>query len=383
MVSTVSMGDSKSLGLGSNPSGPAKLQKGSLRTSFFRINTLVGGIMILNYLVSENLITIKGSGIASAISDHMKLMKEMGIRRRLVVITDVGSDIIGDFDCEVVYATHRDLKEIDGIWYAHSTLESLWLSKLKIHHLYQMHNGDLMLTDKLKELRLQLGLRSSIEIEQELTVMSLEYVTVVSQNKTISDKLLKLGVDSVVARQPFYTNKIERPKTFDLCITTGLRLGKGLPFIIGSLLKLPKDKRIAIICTVPPGSKKSIDPSDYIDSIRSMGMGCKFDRENINWFFGIDRNEVNMILASSKQCIHPSFVECNPLVVYESALYCRPIVNKHGNYTDHLPFPVTPIGFGASSNFFDSQESEFDINKFNYEGIEEWNRVLKNMRSLV
>ncbi len=328
---------------------------------------------MINYLVCEQLMTIKGSGICTFIEDHTRMLSKYDDVRVVIIKDDYEGKPIYDLECEVLTVDENELPKLDGLWYVHTAKESLTLSALKIHHTFQLHNGDLFLTEKSRKLRRVLHIRDESQIQHEMNIMRLPWVTVNVQTEQLKQILESNGIKTTLRRHPVYRPKIEAEPYFDLCITGGLRPIKGLSLPLKRLEKL-SGKRIAIISAVSTGlpSSTTID-AFYRKELDKLGIPVDYGTNRVTWFLGASRDQVNEILARSKRVLHPSFIECYPTIVVEASQYTTVMVNQHANYVDNIDIPVTMVDIGEPESWFTTPtEPALNLDEFNKVGEEQW-----------
>lgn len=335
---------------------------------------------MINYLVCEQLMTIKGSGICTFIEDHTRMLAKYDEVRVVIIKNNYEGRPIYDLECEVTMVDESDLPGLDGLWYVHTAKESLTLSALKIHHTFQLHNGDLFLTDKLCKLRKVLQIREESQIQHELNIMRLPWVTVNVQTERLKSILESHGIKTTLRRHPVYRQKIEAEPYFDLCITGGLHPIKGLSLPLRHLEKL-SGKKIAIISAVPTGLPASTTIDDfYRKKFNKLGIPASYGDNQVTWFLGTSRDQVNEILAHSKRVLHPSFIECYPTIVVEASQYTTVMVNQYANYVDNIDIPFTVVNVCEPESWFVTPtEPALNLDEFNKIGEEQWKvSIMKN-----
>lgn len=338
---------------------------------------------MLNYLVTESLVNIKGSGIASAIVDHMTMLRGI-VPVRLVIIKESPYEVVIDIDVDMIFIDGPEVTEIDGGWYAHSERASLLLSQNKIKHLYQFHNGDLLVNEHGLSIEKELRFRDAKARAREFRIMSLPWSTVVCQTQAIADKLKPHGVEALVAKMPIYVEKVESEKYYDLVVSGSITALKGLPWTLPAL-KDVKDKRIAVICSIPGGFPKGTVISDEFRARYTHLTGrTDIDDYDVDWYFGATRKEVQHIIASSHRFMHGSFIECYPYLVMEASQYTTVLSNKYASYIDHIGVKTIPIDIADPEAYFQEPLGPtLDLVNHNREGKLEWKRLIaKNMKLL-
>ena len=334
---------------------------------------------MLNYLVPESLLAIKGSGITSSVTDSLKLLSTI-TEVRLVVLSDSGNSVTTDFPCSVIYRTKETLTNLDGFWYAHSMDCSELLSEMRIKHLLQLHNGDLFMSEKVKLIRKNLNIRTDIELNEEFNTMRSKYVTVISQTKELSILLEQRGIHSMVARAPIFSQYLESSKCYDLVVTGSVSRLKGLYHFLPNISTVP-GMRIAVICAVGRGdSKSSVLDRVKRDLFKSYGGMEKINDMKFDWYFGASRNEVNHILSRAKRVLHTSFVECYPCMVFEASKYTTVLTNKYASYGEYIGINTIPVSPTELHKFFgEPLPPAVDLMQHNQLGLVEWKRILTSL----
>lgn len=337
--------------------------------------------MILNYFVGEAVISLKGSGIASAISDHMRMMKNI-MPFRLFVLNECARPLYGEFDCEVIFTNGEDLDKYDGVWYTHTHKASLVLSKLGIEHYSQFHNGDLLLNDTLTKLRKELRMRPQEDVEREARIMALPHVKTICQTEGIA-KLLKekYNIDAISLPMPCYREKIDvSDKYYDLTITGSVSRMKGLWMALRPLQGVTGLK-IAIVCAITANNQKANKLTEELrDFIMDLTWVKEPEKLEVDWYFGASRDEVNQILALSKRVAHPSLVECYPYIILEASQYTTVMVNKHAVYPSYSCVDTKVIDFSNLDDMFGEElPPAINLDEHNKLGEKAWKCLMTSI----
>lgn len=341
---------------------------------------------MLNYLVCSTSVSAHGSGVTHAIIDHMKMIqKHIPIRLCVIDYSSGRWTINFPLDVEIVWIERLDdILKLDGVFYVHSPKESKILTKLKLHHFFQMHQGDLFIGDSWLETRERLHMRTSKEIIEELEVIKSGYASVICQTKEMAKKLEHMGVKALYARQPVYQEKLENDHVYDLCITGSTNFFKAVYL---PLLSLPgnNERRIAVVMStsVQTGGQQQLDDS-MKKILFSIGISDP-EKYNVDWFFGVSRGVMNSILSKSKRILHPSFIECYPLAILEASQYTTVMTNHHAEYHTHLGYKTIQVDpMNTDDLFGEPHPPAINLSEHNRLGEEEWKVILReNMKLLV
>lgn len=335
---------------------------------------------MINYLVCSISLTAYGSGVTSFIKDHINMIRNYTTPRIVIIDYSNGNFTLPvTFDAECVMITNiKDLPK-DGIWYVHSPSESKLLQRLNIPHYYQLHHGDLFLGSKFNNIRKQLGIREQIEIEDELNTINNPLVTVIAQTKEMAERL---KCKSLVAKPPSYSVERVDEKVYDLCITGSTNPFKCIYLPLMNLtLEHVMNNKIVVVASLQGqvGGPRGLDhiTNGILDSFNVPND----IRPHIEWYFGIPRELANKIFSKSKSIIHPSVVECYPMVILESSNHVTVMTNKSAVFPEYIGIETKKVDVTNPDEFLNYTSSPaLDAKEHNKSGEEEWKEILKDLK---